>query len=176
VLKGSVTALRQIELISTAARKAHRLAVNHDAHLPGLASTVFSHVPAQLACGNAAQLGEVRQYLLRHLTRVELARAATLLATLQEKLAGTSGPISEEIRRFSETQLGNSALHAERVVARYAELVSEIRRIENLAFSIDTLNTLAKTLESGVCQRSCRVSHLSQAAIATMTLSGLSIT
>ena len=146
-LKGSVTALRHIELVSVNARKAHHLAVNHDSHLPELAARVFANPPVQHLRGDSSKLGEVRQHLLRHLTRAELAQAAILLATLQEKLAGTSGPVSAGIRKFIEEQLGNGEYPAERIVARYAELVSEVCRIENLAHEIGTVNELATRFE-----------------------------
>ena len=46
-VKGGVQALRHIELVSVNARKAHRLAANHDAHLPTLAERVFANPPNQ---------------------------------------------------------------------------------------------------------------------------------
>jgi len=146
-VKGGVTALRHIELVSVSARKAHRLATNHDAHLPALAERVFSKPPVQQVRGTSAQLGEVRQHLRSHLTRAELALAATQLATLQEKLAGTSGPISGLLRDFVRDELGGKAVPIERVVARYAELVSEVRRVEALAHDIGVVNELAARLE-----------------------------
>jgi very-short-patch-repair endonuclease len=146
-VKGGVAALRQIELVSVNARKAHQLATNHDAHLPALAERVFAKPPTQHVRGTSVQLHEVRQHLRSHLTRAELAQAATLLATLQEKLAGTSGPISAKLRGFVERELGNGAVQVERIVARYAELVSELRRVESLAHDIGTVNDLAGRLE-----------------------------
>lgn len=146
-VKGDVAALRQIELVSISARKAHRLATSHDAHLPLFAERVFAKPPVQQVRGTSAQLNEVRQHLRSHLTRAELAQAATQLATLQEKLAGTSGPISTQLRKFVETDLGSGAVQGERVVARYAELVSEVRRIEGLAHDIGMVNELAARLE-----------------------------
>ena len=146
-VKGGVAALRQIELVSVSARKAHRLATNHDAHLPALAERVFAKPPLQQVRGTSAQLNEVRQHLRSHLTRAELARAAAQLATLQEKLAGTSGPISVALRKFVERELGSNTAQAGRIVARYAELVSEVRRVEGLAHDIGIVNELAARLE-----------------------------
>ncbi len=146
-VKGGVTALRHIELVSIGARKAHRLATNHDAHLPLLAERVFAKPPLGHIRGTSAQLNEVRQHLRSHLTRVELAQAATQLATVQEKLAGTSGPISDRLRGFVEKDLGDNAVPVERLVARYAELVSELRRVEALAHDIGIVNELAARLE-----------------------------
>lgn len=146
-VKGGVQALRQIELVSVNARKAHHLAANHDVHLPTLAERVFANPPNQQLRGNSIQLGEVRQHLRSHLTRAELAQAATLLATLQEKLAGTSGPISAQLRTFVDQHLGNGEYPAERIVARYSELVSEVRRVEALGHDIATVNELVGRLE-----------------------------
>ena len=146
-VKGGVAALRQIELVSVRARKAHWLATNHDAHLPLFAERVFAKPPRQQVCGTSEQLNEVRQHLRSHLTRAELAQAATQLATLQEKLAGTSGPIALQFRAFVEKDLGSNARQVERVVAQYAELVSEVRRIEALAHDIGIVNELSARLE-----------------------------
>ena len=146
-VKGGVQALRHIELVSVNARKAHRLAANHDAHLPTLAERVFANPPNQKLRGNSAQLEEVLQHLRSHLTRAELAQAATHLATLQEKLAGTSGPISVQLRAFVDRHLGNGQYPVERIVARYSELVSEVRRVEALSHDIGTVNELAGRLE-----------------------------
>lgn len=146
-VKGGVHALRHIELVTVNARKAHRLAMNHDAHLPALAEYVFANPPNQQLRGNSAQLGEVRQHLRTHLTRAELAQAATHLATLQEKLAGTSGPISVQLRAFVDQHLGNGEYPAERIVARYSELVSEVRRVEALGHDIDIVNELVGRIE-----------------------------
>ncbi len=144
---GGVQGLRQIELISVNARKAHRLAVNHDAHLPALAERVFANPPNKYLCGHSAQLEEVRQHLRSHLTRAELAQAATHLATLQEKLAGTSGPISVQLRAFVDLHLGDGKYPAERIVARYSELVSDLRRVEALGHDIGMVNELVGRIE-----------------------------
>ncbi len=155
---GGVQALRRIEMVSINARKAHRLALNHDAHLPTLAERVFANPPNPQLRGNSAQLGEVRQHLRTHLTRAELAQAATQLATLQEKLAGTSGPISVQLRAFVEQHLGSSTYLTERVVARYSELVQEVRRVEALSHDIGIVNELAGRIEgSGAAKLAARV-------------------
>jgi very-short-patch-repair endonuclease len=146
-VRGGVTGLRQIELISVNARKAHLLAVNHDAHLPSLAERVFTNPPVQQLRGGSVQLAEVRQHLRSHLTRAELAQAATLLATLKEKLAGTSGPVSLDLRTFVDQHLGDSRLPTERIVGRYAELVSEVRRVEGIASYIAFVNDCSKRFE-----------------------------
>jgi very-short-patch-repair endonuclease len=147
VVRGGVAALRQIELVSVSARKAHRLATDFDAQLPMLAERVFAKPPMQQLRGTSVQLTEVRQHLRSHLTRAELAQAATNLATLQEKLAGTSGPISVQLRQFVEEDLGSDSMQVERIVARYAELVSEVRRVEGLAHEVGIVTELASRLE-----------------------------
>lgn len=146
-VKGGVASLRQIELVSVDARKAHRLATDHDAHLPALAERVFAKPPVQQLRGTSTQLNEVRQHLRSHLTRAELAQAATQLATLQEKLAGTAGPISVLLRKFVERELGSNTVQVERIVAGYAELVSEVRRVEGLVHDVGVVNELAARLE-----------------------------
>ena len=157
-VSGGVPALRQIELVSTNARKAHRLATKYDESLPDLADRVFAKPPIRELRGTSAQLDAVRHQLRMHLTRADLARAAVLLATIQEKLAGTSGPISVKLRTFVEKDLGNQVVPVERMVARYAEQVSEIRRIEDLAHDLGTVNEMASRLEkSGAPKLAMRV-------------------
>jgi very-short-patch-repair endonuclease len=146
-VRGGVTALRNIELVTTLALKAHRLATQCDVALPLHARHVFAKPPSPLQMGTAAQLAQVRQHLRSHLTRADLAKAVTSLATLHEKLAGTSGPASERLRSFVEKDLGAAKLPLERAVARYAELVADVRRVEALAHDLTSVNELAGTLE-----------------------------
>lgn len=146
-VQGSVLALRAIELQSTLALKAHRMASHFDERLAAMAERVFARPPLAEVRGSAAQLSEVRQHLRSHLTRADLARATSSLATLQEKLSGTSGPVSEELRVFVETELGSDDVPVDRAVARYAELVSEVRRIEALAHDLSVVTELAGRVE-----------------------------
>ena len=147
VVKASVQALREIEMVATYARKAHLLATNHDNHLPALAERVFAKPPVKELRGTSADLLKVREHLRSHLTRAELAEATVLLATLQEKLAGAAGTVSEKLREFVAEQLGNKEMPAERVVAAYAELVGEVRRIEAMAHDFQILTAGAEALE-----------------------------
>lgn len=146
-VRGGVSSLRNIEQVTTLALKAHKLATKFDAKLPAHAERVFAQVPTAQLKGSAAQLAEVHQHLRCHLTRADLAKAVTSLATLQEKLAGTSGPASEALRVFVENDLGAARLPVERAVAQYAELVSEVRRIEGLAHDLSVVNQLAGQVE-----------------------------
>jgi len=146
-LEGGVPALRRIEAIANAARKAHRLATRYDAVLPKKAEAVFQRAPAKDLTGNAQQLRGVREQLMLHLTQAELSQAATELASLQEKLAGTTGPVSEDLRLFVEKGLGNPNLPAERVAAAYAELTGELRRIAALAVELAVVNDYAARID-----------------------------
>jgi hypothetical protein len=160
VVSGGVQALRSIELITVAARKAHLLATSHDVHLPAMAERVFNKPPVAQLHGTSADLLKVKEHLRAHLTRSDLARAATMLATLQEKLAGTTGVVSDDLRAFVATALGNRELPAERVVAQYAVLVNEVRRIEALVGDIQTVIKLSGAFELAGAERfAARVSH-----------------
>jgi very-short-patch-repair endonuclease len=151
--EGGVSALRELERITTLALYAHEVATGHDPLLASLAERVFAQPPHGRLLEGSAALEEVRQHLRHHLTRQELARAATLLATLQEKLAGASGPISADLRNFVEKELGDPASPTERIVARYAELVQELRRIEALSHDIDLVNLHAAAIEQAGGQK-----------------------
>ena len=160
VVNGGVQALRNIELVTVAARKAHLLATYHDVLLSAMAERVFNKSPVSQFHGSSYDLLKVKEHLRAHLTRAELARAATTLATLQEKLAGTTGMVSDDLRAFVATILGSRELPAERVVARYAELVNEVRRIEALVEDIQTVIKLSGAFEvAGAEKFAARVSN-----------------
>ena len=157
---GGVQALRAIELMIVAARKAHLLATHHDTLLPLIAERVFMKAPVTLIHGTHADLLKVKEHLRAHLTRADLAKAATMLATLKEKLAGATGQISDDLRSFTDKTLGGRQFSSERVVARYAELLSEVRRIESLAGDIQTVINFSKVLElAGAVKLAARVTH-----------------
>lgn len=161
LVTGGVQGLRAIELITVAARKAHLLATNHDTHLPAMAERVFTRPPIAQIQGTSADLLKVKEHLRAHLTRAELARAATMLATLQEKLAGSSGTVSNDLRTFTAEVLGNREIPSERVVARYAELINEVRRIESLIGDIQTVIKLSGAFEvAGADKLAARMSHI----------------
>lgn len=158
---GSVSGLRVIELVTSAARKAHALATRHDARLPLLAERVFANPPLAQVRGTSVDLQKVREQLRMHLTRQDLAKAATMLATLQEKLAGTTGPVSLALRAFVEHTLGQQDKPTERVVADYAELVAELRRLEGLAQDLQLVNDVADQLErAGAAKFAARVRRI----------------
>ena len=145
-LDGGVSKLRHIEVTANLARTAYRLATQHDVQLPRTAEGVFQRVPAMDLMGNAAQLASVQDQLKRHLTRADLTQALTLLASLQEKLAGTSGPVSNQLRLFIDSQLGNPELSSERVAAHYAEIAVELRRIGALAGDLSLIRDMRQRL------------------------------
>lgn len=146
-LNGGVSGLRSIEQTALAARKAHSLAIRFDGVLPKKAEAVFDQPPRKELAGSSAELQTVRGHLVRHLTRAELAQAATNLSSLQEKLAGRTGPVSEALRHFVEQELGNPALEPSRAAAKFAELTGELRRIAGLSVELATIRDLAKRLE-----------------------------
>ena len=108
---------------------------------------VFENPPLKELAGSSADLERVRNHLRRHLTRAELAKAATNLSALQAKLAGKSGPISERLRQFVEQTIGNPELDANRVAAQYTEIITELRRIAGLASQLATVNDFARRIE-----------------------------
>lgn len=158
LLQPDVAQLRMTEQVALAARRAHTLATTHDVMLPGLAEQVFAQVPRSDLLGRHADLARVREHLRRHLTRAELAEAMTSLATLRDKLAGATGPVSDQLRAFVEHALGTADLPAERIVADYADILADIRRIEALAPVLATARQLAGDIERhGAAQLAARV-------------------
>jgi len=145
-LDGGVLKLRNIVTTAEMARTAHRLATLHDIALAKSAESVFDRVPASELAGSAAQLSSVLDHLKRHLMRAELSRAVTLLASLQEKLAGTSGPVSSQLRLFIDSQLGKPQVSSERAAAHYAEILMELRRIGGLSVELATVQDLRKRI------------------------------
>lgn len=131
-LKGGVTELRRIVMVASAARKAHRLATHHEVVLERYAEEVFAQPPVERLNGTSEELATVRAQLMAHLTKADLARAATQLCTLKAKLAGTSGPVSKALVALIERAIGKDGLAAERVAAEYARLIAELRRIQGM--------------------------------------------
>lgn len=146
-LEGGVLELRRIEVVATAAKKAHKLASHFDSILPKKAEAVFDRVPSKELIGTHAQLSVIRDHLLRHLTRVELAQAATRLSIFQEKLAGKSGPIAEVLRTIVEKILGDSSLPQEKVAAQYAEALAELRRVRGLEIELGRVREYTGRIE-----------------------------
>jgi very-short-patch-repair endonuclease len=157
-IKYGVESLRSTEQIALAEKKAHELATVHDVDLLHMAQKVFRDPPREELRGSSGQLRLVRGDLRRHLTRAELSTAAVRLADLQEKLAGTSGPIVEYLRLFINTSLGNSKVPTERVVAQYAELLGELKRIESLSSTLTLVNDLCTRIDrAGATRWSARL-------------------
>ncbi len=145
-IQGGVASLRHLEIVGTAAWKAHRLATHYDARLPKKALKVFNKAPSKELAGTSSDLAAVRDQLRRHLTRAELSKAATELSVMHEKLAGKTGPVSEDLRAFLEEELGSPQLSPERAAARYAEITTELRRIAGLGMELSLLRDITKRI------------------------------
>ncbi len=146
-LDGGLDALRDAERIAVTAQLAHSIANQEDVQLPRLAQAVFARVPEVLGCASAHELTLVREDLVRHLTRSELAQALAGLGVLQAQLSGAGGSISARMRGFIDSQLGNPDAKVERVLARYGELLAELRGIEAMAPELETVRLLAQRIE-----------------------------
>ncbi|MBN8440082.1 MAG: AAA family ATPase [Thauera sp.] len=146
-LEGGVASLRKIELVASAAKNAHKLAMQHDAHLMAKAQNVFQRPPLKAIVSGSNELRSVREQLDDHLTKATLAQATVQLATLQEKLVGKSGPIIDTLRGFALRELGKVDLEPERVAARYAELLAELRRLAELSGHLYRVKDYASRIE-----------------------------
>ncbi len=153
LLQAGTDALRTAEQIAVTAQLAVAIANTEDVQLPAAAQAVFEHVPADLLRGGVKELNAVREHLVRHLTRADLAQAVAGLGALQESLAGTGGSVSARLRGFIDSQLGHPEVSAERVVARYAELLAELRRIERLADDLQCVRDAADAVEQAGAPR-----------------------
>ena len=116
-LESGVARLRSIETTANLARTAHTLATVHDGMLLRSAALVFEKVPAAELPSSAAQLAAVREHLQRHLIREQLSHAVSVLASLQETLAGTTGPVSSQLRELiGREHFGDRLEHHEGVL------------------------------------------------------------
>jgi very-short-patch-repair endonuclease len=157
-LEGGISALRRIEMVAIFAKKAHRLATEFDAALPKKADAVFYSAPAKALLGSSSELLEVKNQLLRHLTKAELSKAATQLSTFQEKLAGKTGPVSIALKQFVEKQLGHPDIPSDRASAQYTELTAELRRIASLTVDLARIKDYAARIEqAGALKLASRV-------------------
>lgn len=140
--------LPRIEQSAKIARAAYFLASEVDTHLPAKAEKVFAKVPVAALLGGAAELGDIKNHLIRHLHRAELASAAVRLSTIQEHLAGKAGQVTEDLRHLVSHELGNPAITASRVAAGYAEISGELRRINGLKQDLATILELCTRIEA----------------------------
>jgi very-short-patch-repair endonuclease len=153
VLEGGVPELRRIEQVATAAAGAHRLAMHYGQLLVSRAEAVFITVPLEALHGSKQQLEAVRGQLQQHLTKAELARAATQLSALKATLAGRSGAVSSALTAFIDNDLGRPDLPTERAAAEYARLLAEMRRVHALAPQLAELRALAARMEQAGAPR-----------------------
>ena len=155
---GGIHHLRIIEQITLTAKQAHKLAMYYDKILPEKAEEVFKVNPRKELNGGTSDLEVIKTHLLQHLTKAELARATTNLSTLQSKLAGCSGPITDKLRDFIDNELGNTQIDSVRISSKYAELMSELRKINNLNSAISQVNyTTQKIEEAGATKFALRL-------------------
>jgi very-short-patch-repair endonuclease len=146
-VKSDFESLRSTEQIALAAKRVYELAANHDTSLLQLSEKVFREPPKSDLRGDSHQLKKVCEQLRSHLTRAELAGAAARLSIMHEKLAGTAGPVVKRLRAFIETQLGNLETATEQVIAEYAGLIGELKRIESLSSSLSTVHEMCTRIE-----------------------------
>ena len=146
-LQGAISQLRQVEIVATAAKKAHQLAMRHDDLLRRRAQAVFEEIPIEQLLGDRESLASIRQQLLRQLTLVELSKATTQLSDFHQKLAGKSGPVTDVFKAFLQNELGSPQLQPERAAARYSEIIAELRRIADLAPALATVYDLSRKIE-----------------------------
>jgi very-short-patch-repair endonuclease len=147
-LDGGLSSLRQLELTALSAQKAHRLATYFDPQLRKRASDVFEKGHEIGTRTSREELEETRAQLAQHLVFASLSSAASQLGDVQEKLAGKSGPVSQNLRSFVRDSLGNGQIPRERIGAQYAELMEELRRIAALASELSCVADAADRLES----------------------------
>ncbi len=160
-LTGGVEALRRTEAVALAARKAHRMASAFDRGIPKKAEAVFARIPSDHLLGDAAALADVGANLRRHLTKSSLAKAAVARSTLDEKIAGTNGAISDALRSFVTNELGQATTTEAAISARYAGLVAELRRVAALANDLATVaDCAAKLRQAGAIRFADRVERM----------------
>jgi very-short-patch-repair endonuclease len=147
-LEGGVAGLRQIEIVATVARKAHRLATHYDDLLVKQAREVFKEVPLEALTGSREELESIRKHLVQILTLDELSQAPVQLNALNEKVAGGSGPVVEELHSFMETMLGNQSVSSAAISSRYSEILAELRRIASLGTYLSFVNEYAEKIKA----------------------------
>jgi very-short-patch-repair endonuclease len=147
-LEGGVAGLRQIEIVATVARKAHRLATHYDDLLVKQAREVFKEVPLEALTGSREDLESIRKHLVQILTLDELSQAPVQLNALNEKVAGGAGPVVDELHLFMETTLGNQLVSSAAISSRYSEILAELRRIASLGTYLSFVNEYAEKIKS----------------------------
>lgn len=166
-LSAGVNQLRELEQMTGIARRVHRIAHSYDKVLPRQAESVFSSGLSALDKAGRADLELLKNQILEHLTRVELADAAIALSSFQEKLAGKSGTISSELLEFIGETLGNPELDGARVAARYTTLLVELRRVVDLELCLSRVREYASRMTEAGAEK------LARRVLTTPVLSGM---
>ena len=146
-LEGCLSELRRIITVFETTGKAHLLGTRYDAELLRKADEVFGHIPATWLIGSLEDLMTVRIHVTTHLKQADLAQAARRLSVLKANLSGTTGPISNELMHFVDTKLGCEDHSAERIMAEYERLVTELRRIHELTPDLGVVDEAARRIE-----------------------------
>lgn len=97
---------------------------------------------------NKASLGEAESILSHHLTRYRLAETWVVKESFLNALAGTEGDISERLRAFLNTRLGNKQVSEPEVQAEWSSLMDELRQVLSLGPELDTVTRVTTAMES----------------------------
>jgi very-short-patch-repair endonuclease len=162
-LEGGIANLKRLEAICSLAKIAHKVATVHDASFPRRAERIFDEEPASGSFGSSARLQDMQDQLGAHIDRAALTMDSITLFALREKLAGKDGPVMIRLREFIERTLGSETAEQSHVLAQYADITSELRRISTLALTLSIIRDYARRLEArgavklGVRVRTCCV-------------------
>lgn len=147
-LECDLTKLRNIELVTTAAKNAHTMATQYDVKLPRHMTAVFHIVPNDKLLAGTREINDIKLQVTRQLSRLELAGATVALETFHEKLAGMGGPITKGLREFLDKYLGNPSVEANKLISVYSRILAELRRLSSLSSEIATLREFLLRIES----------------------------
>lgn len=102
--------------------------------------------PARSAFQQPAALAQAAELLRQHQLRLQSEASWAVREQYENVLHGTTGPVSEALRTFFATSLGQAALTDAELRQQWAELTQELRRVQALRPQLDTVTDLTERI------------------------------
>ena len=163
-INANPSSLRELEALGDAVQAAYRFATDVDPRLCDHAAAVFEAPPLETLLGPSADLAQVRDCLADHLRSLELARSTVMVSRLEETLQGATGEVVERLRELV-SGLGRDGVSPDAVGQRYAQLMTELRRIVGLSSELLAVRDFTNRIETAGAPRlaerlrSIRIGH-----------------
>lgn len=146
--------LKTIESLCRDVMLVQQIAFSIDGSLDNSASQLFTDFSRNSFTYSSEGLSSFIDQLKNHLAKAELSYARVELSALQEVLAGSSGEVSTGIKAIVR-ELG-TVTQVQDIVARYADLLKEVKALESLSPQFESICSIAAKFENAGASRFAR--------------------